>query len=123
MENDKYKNWLYTNNEEKRKLNLDVYLKYFNEGMTAFHKCLDPNKEDNPYGISKKEKDLFYKGYPWFHGYRDASQKYFNKKYKIEEMKEKIRKIVKEYNLILKYSDEYGDPYVETPEGFYSKIA
>ena len=121
MNTKRYKEWLYYNNDESRPLNKNVYQIYFNEGRKAFLDCLDPNKEENPH--SEDGNDLFYKAYPWFDGYRAASEDYFYSKYKLEEFQNKVRTLIKEYGLKLKYSDEYHDPYAETPEGFIIKLA
>lgn len=122
-----FQRWLKYNDDESRPVTKEVYLQYYKEGCVAFLACLHPTKEDNPYvdGDGRKTgklDNLCYKAYPWFDGYRDAAEKYFNEKYKINALQKKVRELVKEHGLILKYSDEYGDPYIMTKEGFCSKI-
>ena len=121
MNEEKYKNWLHINDEESRSVNKEVYLIYYNEGKQAFLESLDPTTENNPYGLKypkNPNQDTFYRAYPWFDGFRDASKDYFNNKYKLDEMQETIKQVIKNYGLELKYEDEYGYPYCKTPEGY-----
>jgi hypothetical protein len=111
---------------------MDTYLKYWEEGRQAFLTCLDAKHELNPYCYKASEdkennhklyKIFITKGYPWFNGYRYARGEYFWKKYRLEEMRQKIAKIVEEHGLSIDYTDEYCTPFAQTPEGFTLELA
>ena len=71
----------------------------------------------------------YWKGYqgaysvPWYHEYRGTADIYFKEKYKLIELQNKVRKLVKDHGCDIKYTDEYGTPYVETPEGYQIELA
>ena len=102
----------------------EQYKKYYNEGKQAF---LDGKNDplDNSYTDKKNDwlNDLQVKGYPWYEGYRETKSNFYEQKYKLEEMQNEIRGIVKKYGLEIEYSDEYCDPYAITPEGYQVKLA
>lgn len=103
----------------------DEYKKYYNEGKAAF---LAGTDEDNPYDTGTIKDPLYWntsimhKRYPWFEGYREAEAATANKKHKLDEFHNEIKAVIRKYGLILEYSDEYGDPYAKTPDGFVTKL-
>lgn len=92
--------------------------KEYQEGVDFFNKCLDCRNEENPYDFITDQE----KRYSWYDGFRDAGKKYCYEKYKIPELQAKIRELVFLHGLKIKYGDEYGTPYAETPEGFIMVI-
>lgn len=113
---------------EKHYKGSEEYLKYYNEGKQAF---LNGNPQDNPYIWSdlKTDPDEYWTnkhkkwGCPWFDGYRETEKEYNENKYKLTQMQNEIREIVKKYGLVINYTDEYGTPYAQTPEGYTVELA
>ena len=104
--------------------------KEYQEGADAFNKTLDLYGYENPYG-NVPSSQLPYeewekedrKRHDWFLGYRNASNQYFDEKYKIIELQKKIRELIFSHGLQIEYTDEYNTPYMVTPEGFSISIA
>lgn len=93
---------------------------YFEEGIQAFRKTLKIVADENPYKFTSKE---FEKRKQWDEGFTSERNKYFNEKYKIQELRNKILELVQSYGLKMVRDGDY-DCYIvfETPEGFTTDI-
>ena len=101
------------------------YMKYYEEGKQAFFDRKD-DPLDNPYTNSNLVNDsdeywlnkLVGRGYPWYDGYRETEAKFNEDKYKIKEFKKEVKKLAEKYDFKIEHEDEYGYPYLVTPDGF-----
>jgi hypothetical protein len=111
-------------------------MSYYDDGYLAGVQDWEENlsngifdEPDNPYctrpssTYSKEEWRVEWpKNRGWFSGYRDSKKKYFNDKYRIPELQSKVWALISSYGLAIKFEDEYHYAYMETPEGFESRI-
>ncbi len=104
------------------------YLCYYNEGRDAFL-AQEGNEADNPHDtgtIADPDywtQSIYRKRYPWYEGYRETQSRVMDERYRLKEMQDKIRTIVAAHGCQIDYTDEYGTPYVKTPEGYVIELA
>ncbi len=102
-------------------LKSEEYSQYYKEGEVAFLAGLP---EDNPYHKIYGDTDGHSRYViPWYIGYREIQKKTYREKYKLDEFHNEIESVIKKYGLTLDYTEEYGSPFVRTPEGYYVELA
>lgn len=103
--------------ETIRPLTREAYEKLVQEGRDGFNKSKNPNEWPCPYADDRYAK------FPYMQGFRDETEIYFKKKYRIEELQTAVRKLVEARGCIVEYTDEYATPYLKSPEGWRSELA
>ena len=90
----------------------DVYKKVFDEGAIAFGLSqFTKEKNENPYEAERNPLR-----FAWQDGYRYEEKFYLYKFYNIKEIQDKIRKIIEDANLEIRFSEDSA-PYIFTKEG------
>jgi len=107
----------YCNHEEDNMKSVE-----FQQGYIAFTGIPRHRSEiKNPYPFTTKV--MIKRRNEWFNGYDAAAKDYFEKTYRIPEFQARIREIVTLFNFQIKYDAEYGNPYIETSEGYVVNIS
>lgn len=113
MRNDTEEGWLRGVKDWEENLKKGIY----EEPDNPF--CQKPSSE---FATHEEWEIEWAKNRAWFDGYRESKRAYFNNKYNILELQEKIRKLIESYGLVVKFEDEYNWAYMETPEGFEANL-
>lgn len=99
----------------------DVFDACWKEGEEEFNKYGSAEAEaHNPYTNLKGSSSE--RRIPWYGGFRCVIAKYSEDKYKISDLQNSIRKLVEDHGLSINYTDEYGTPYIESPEGYTTEL-
>ena len=105
----------------------EEFNRYYNEGKAAF--LAGKEGGPNPYDTGTIHDEgywntsIYHRRYPWYDGYRETQLAFYTNKYKLDAFQQEIKDVISKYGLTLDYEDEYGHPYVKTPEGYTLQLA